>query len=529
MNTIILAAGEGNFLEMVRGKPAIAWSLSKFSKNDHCVIVVRKTNTKLIQYLKSTHVPRIGIRIELYDETEVLDNVLYSLHLGLKSIPEKYGTRVVLGDTCVDQELPKRGDFFVCDGSVRVSKNWCLVSMDTSDRILQYFDKQEGVDLTDKSVLVGYYSMTDTALLKVSVWKALKNGECELSGAFAKYGEVKPIYGERCQKWFDFGHISGLVEARLAFFNAREFNSMSVDPARGTIIKSSRKKQKLLDEANWYRDLPLDLSVLAPRVIKAEDQGERFILEMELFGYPNLAEIFVYGENSTEDWLYILDKLFLNHKLLEQYKSNIEHEALEYIYKKKTEERVLDLKKIQGLQGMVGDDFIEINGLKLRNLPLLEDAVRVICAELCDTDCAFTITHGDYCFSNILFDEKHFIFRLIDPRGRFKNSSIYGDPRYDIAKLRHSAVGFYDFIVLGMYSFRSSNDGSYELNLVADIDQQIIEEHFNRLVENQGFNVNEIKKIEALLFLTMIPLHEDDESRQRALYLIAIQKLNEVV
>ena len=275
--------------------------------------------------------------------------------------------------------------------------------------------------------------------------------------------------------------------------------------------------------------MPLDLSVLAPRVIKAEDQGERFILEMELFGYPNLAEIFVYGENSTEDWLYILDKLFLNHKLLEQYKSNIEHEALEYIYKKKTEERVLDLKKIQGLQGMVGDDFIEINGLKLRNLPLLEDAVRVICAELCDTDCAFTITHGDYCFSNILFDEKHFIFRLIDPRGRFKNSSIYGDPRYDIAKLRHSAVGFYDFIVLGMYSFRSSNDGSYELNLVADIDQQIIEEHFNRLVENQGFNVNEIKKIEALLFLTMIPLHEDDESRQRALYLIAIQKLNEVV
>ena len=59
--------------------------------------------------------------------------------------------------------------------------------------------------------------------------------------------------------------------------------------------------------------------------------------------------------------------------------------------------------------------------------------------------------HGDFCFSNILFDLGHQIVRVIDPRGRFGQKGIYSDPRYDMAKLRHSIGGLYDFIVADLF------------------------------------------------------------------------------
>ena len=56
-----------------------------------------------------------------------------------------------------------------------------------------------------------------------------------------------------------------------------------------------------------------------------------------------------------------------------------------------------------------------------------------------------------------------------------------------------------------------------------------LEAFFDELVVAYGYNSQEIKLIEALLFLTMIPLHGEDSLRQQAFYLTAIKKLNEVL
>ncbi len=44
----------------------------------------------------------------------------------------------------------------------------------------------------------------------------------------------------------------------------------------------------------------------------------------------------------------------------------------------------------------------------------------------------------------------------------------------------------------------------------------------------QRWNIDEIKIIEGLLFISMLPLHKDDLERQLALYSIGIQRLNEI-
>ena len=47
---------------------------------------------------------------------------------------------------------------------------------------------------------------------------------------------------------------------------------------------------------------------------------------------------------------------------------------------------------------------------------------------------------------------------MLDPRGSFGASGIYGDPRYDVAKLYHSVYGMYDFITNDL--FHVSVDGA---------------------------------------------------------------------
>ena len=52
---------------------------------------------------------------------------------------------------------------------------------------------------------------------------------------------------------------------------------------------------------------------------------------------------------------------------------------------------------------------------------------------------------------------------------------------------------------------------------------------FDSIAEEHGYDLNEIIFIEGLLFLSMIPLHQDQPQRQLAMYLICLQILNNVL
>ena len=52
--------------------------------------------------------------------------------------------------------------------------------------------------------------------------------------------------------------------------------------------------------------------------------------------------------------------------------------------------------------------------------------------------------------------------------------------------------------------------------------------YLDELIQNQ-WDLNEIRLIEGLLFISMLPLHKDHFERQLAFYSIGIQRLNEVL
>ena len=78
---------------------------------------------------------------------------------------------------------------------------------------------------------------------------------------------------------------------------------------------------------------------------------------------------------------------------------------------------------------------------------------------LYDVD-TFSIIHGDLCFANIMVDSNFSFIKVIDPRGKFGTYDIYGDFRYELAKLFHSVDGKYDFIIKDLFDLDYNTETS---------------------------------------------------------------------
>jgi thiamine kinase-like enzyme len=100
------------------------------------------------------------------------------------------------------------------------------------------------------------------------------------------------------------------------------------------------------------------------------------------------------------------------------------------------------LSKVKGLVPFADKEFIKINDNYYRNIFFEEAAFKKAVAAV--TPKEFRLIHGDCTFSNIMFDTNNMKPVLIDPRGYFGKTKLYGDADYDWAKLYYSLAGNYD-------------------------------------------------------------------------------------
>jgi hypothetical protein len=171
-------------------------------------------------------------------------------------------------------------------------------------------------------------------------------------------------------------------------------------------------------------------------------------------------------------------------------------------------------------------ESVTLNGRRLSGIYALREVLEQKTKELA-LNAKTRVIHGDFCFSNILFDVNSQIIRIIDPRGSFGRKGIYGDPRYDIAKLRHSICGMYDYILADMFELRQL-DGDFECQTYANGKPRAVGQMFDAMVSEMGYDLEEIRFIEGLLFVSMLPLHQGQPARQRMMYLTGLSLLNDV-
>ena len=130
-----------------------------------------------------------------------------------------------------------------------------------------------------------------------------------------------------------------------------------------------------------------------------------------------------------------------------------------------------------------------------------------------------SVMHGDFCFTNIFYDFRTMRIRTIDPRGGMQDDeeSIWGDWRYDLAKISHSLIGGYDLILAGRYRLHELSDCDMRIDIMESNAFALAQNQFASL-EVDGLNPKsrQIIAIVIHLFLSMLPLHADRPDRQDA-------------
>lgn len=99
------------------------------------------------------------------------------------------------------------------------------------------------------------------------------------------------------------------------------------------------------------------------------------------------------------------------------------------------------LEKVRNLVPFANDETVIINGRQCRNVFFVKEALEEKVMQYMPQ--TFQLLHGDCTFSNTLLKHDQTPV-LIDPRGYFGYTELYGDPAYDWVKLYYSVVGNYD-------------------------------------------------------------------------------------
>ena len=437
---------------------------------------------------------------------------------------------IILGDTLIENNLTelinKKNSFVLISQKFEKPENWCVITH-KNEKLEKIFDKEKNLNKNEEQyALVGVYYFDNMDSLKRILDTFKENDRLEISSIIKEYKIKNNISTELAKEWHDVGHIENYFTTKQFMLKARYFNSLQLDNSSKIVTKMSENAEKLINEIDWYKKIPDEISELIPKIVDSEISDKPF-LKLEYVGLPTLAEIWLYSELSNDFWFKIIEKLFETLDKFNKYSENVTLQEYNSIYFEKTVERVNELINSDNLfKKIFSQEFIFINGKKFRNWHLIKDQLELKINKLFDKEDNCLI-HGDLCFSNILYDSKNKNFKLIDPRGKWGHD-VYGDIKYDVAKIRHSIVGGFDTITNGLYSaIYDEMDG-----IITDVYKpknydDVCEKLDLRIKER--WDLDKIKIIEGLLFISMLPLHKDHFERQLALYSIGIQRLNEVL
>lgn len=422
----------------------------------------------------------------------------------------------------IPTELAECGEVLV-DEKIYSSDEWSSIGMNNKTKIFNYKNPNNE---TYGHAFIGIFRTKADMLLK-----ALRQlNDDELGDLLYS---VQHIYNQnelsfRKSEWIDCGHEMNYYKAKTKLISSRSFNKIEINSVKSTLKKKSLHHETQKNEIDFILDLPKSLSIYFPRIIKEIKRNNEYTeVEMEYYGYPSLAEYMLFWNINNGLWHNIFNALIRVMEEFQTYNSHINLNKFLEFYWGKTESRLASFKYQLGDKDNIFQDRIIINKVKYNNIQQYENQIKDRLSSIYEKT-KFNIMHGDLCFNNILYDLYSGTIRLIDARGSFGKDlhGIYGDQCYDIAKITHSVIGKYDYIVNGMFSF-SENKHNYRYKIFENINHNVLIEENKKIVKHFAYELKDIIFLVSLLFISMTPLHSDSVNRQKVFYIHGIKLLNE--
>jgi len=440
--------------------------------------------------------------INVPEELSLGDSILYCWNATARHHNQ---LTVLHGDTLFLQTI------FDADNGLSVHKNRGFYQRATLGKEIEALEQVHDDWSNDcEQVISGFFRFSNPLFFM----KSLVESKGNFIRSIVTYHKVYPLNLFTEGDWLDLGHINSFYHSRTRMTTQRAFNDLQMG-MRFVKKSSTEKPEKIYAEGNWFAQLPLSLRLYTPALLGLnKGQGDYFGADykLEYLYLLPLSDLFVFSRLAKGCWQAIFKGIatmlddfasyrpeYIDSKLLCEFDN---------LYLKKTLTRLQEFDKKSNQAGNVNVRTLEklaIFSAKYINPSSDHDVV---------------ITHGDLCFSNMLFDSRVSAIKCIDPRGLTPNGelSLYGDRRYDFAKLYHSVIGLYDLIIAGRFNIDS--DAPYEQSLKISFNEALHNEITQCFREQvllpSDYEEKEILAITIHLFLSMLPLHADRPERQQA-------------
>lgn len=245
----------------------------------------------------------------------------------------------------------------------------------------------------------------------------------------------------------------------------RSFNK--VEYTDNTVVKYTANE----GEIYWYKNIPESIKEYFPKVISIQDNR----IELERINGVSYSYLYTNKQLTQKHLFSLINALNNIHSF--DYPSSIN---IYSNYSRKLRQRITEYPELYIKYGIV-DLLMKI----IYELQEYEEKNKGVSG----------IIHGDPVFTNVF--ETPTGVKLIDMRGKQGDEvTLYGDIYYDFAKIYQSLIG-YDNILNGI-----EIDDAYRSELV---------NYFESMISRE--EIEKIKLITASLLISMLPLHDEDETK----------------
>jgi D-arabinose 5-phosphate isomerase GutQ/GTP:adenosylcobinamide-phosphate guanylyltransferase len=250
-------------------------------------------------------------------------------------------------------------------------------------------------------------------------------------GEFVRWLQGKNIAFE--EQGLYHTHEYGLYDSvnKLSKAKCRPFNKVYVKAGKFYKEPLDEQGERLAQrEKLWYRTLKDYSFDNLPRIYGYDPLCMDYIDGKNVYEYTDISPV-----EKKKILIQIIDCLKSVHEL-----GGVETDPASYhtAYIDKTFER---LEKVRELVPFANDENVIVNGRVCRNVFYHRDEVENLVMKYVPNK--FCLIHGDCTFSNIML-QQDIKPVLIDPRGYFGNTELYGDEAYDWVKLYYSLYSNYD-------------------------------------------------------------------------------------
>ncbi len=299
-----------------------------------------------------------------------------------------------------------------------------------------------------------------------------------------------------------FSNLRSFIKNKIL---SRYFNEL-IDHGQ-FLEKRSTHKDKLKTEYEFFQNLPSGLEIYFPRVQGFGEQPLYSHYLIQKISAQDASFLFLDKNGQDASILQALKKIqvFLSLCPKKVVSSETYHNTFVREFCLKNIER---LKLIKDLPQSRSLDLL-CQSFSYKNLDEFVNQMNAAIEKALkgEGDHALYFSHGDLCFSNMII--KNDQLYLIDPKGAASPDDNYRTIHYDLAKISQCLHGHYDLINHELFEIESNKKIIFNRTPQTSDSQT----YFSELVHSFGTNLSTIRLIEASLFYSLLPFHQESEKK----------------